>query len=561
MARTVGIGIQSFEKIRENEYFYIDKTSFIKEWWENGDDVTLITRPRRFGKTLTMDMLDQFFSVAYEDRSRLFEGLSIWEEEKYRSIQGTYPVIFLSFAGVKETSFEETRKKICQTIKNLYNRFDFLLEGTYLNEDEKEGCRRVSAVMDDYMASDSLKNLSEYLCRYYGKKVIILLDEYDTPLQEAYMGGYWKELVAFTRNLFNAAFKTNPYLERAVMTGITRVSKESIFSDLNNLEVVTATSEKYETSFGFTQEEVWDALEEYGLSEQKEKVRDWYDGFTFGEKTNIYNPWSIINYLDKRRFSAYWANTSSNSLIGKLIQEGDKEIKIALEDLLEGKSVHAEIDEQIIFQQLDNNEKAIWSLLLASGYLRVKSYFLNEEEEREEYELALTNREVRIMFKKIIQDWFGAETYAYNGFIKALLHDDRKAMNAYMNKVALATFSFFDTGKKPSEASEPERFYHGFVLGLLVELRGRYVLNSNRESGFGRYDVVMEPLKDEDAAIILEFKVFDSEEEKTLEDTVQAALAQIKEKRYDVSLKERGIRPERIRKYGFAFCGKRVLIG
>ncbi len=561
MARTVGIGIQSFEKIRENDCFYVDKTGFIKEWWENRDDVTLITRPRRFGKTLNMSMAEQFFSVEYAGRGDLFQGLSVWNEEKYRDLQGTYPVIALSFAGVKETSYVNVRKKICQYIKNQYNRFEFLLESDCLNDDEKERYGLVSAEMEDYIASDSLKCLSDYLTRYYGKKAIILLDEYDTPLQEAYVGGYWEELVSFIRNLFNATFKSNPYVERALLTGITRVSKESIFSDLNNLAAVTTTSTQYMDSFGFTEQEVWAVLEEYGLSGQKEKVKQWYDGFTFGTRQDIYNPWSIINYLKTKRFSPYWANTSSNSLAGKLIREGSTKVKTIMEDLLEGKALHTEIDEQIIFNQLDASESAIWSLLLASGYLRVENYTFLEEWGREEYDLVLTNKEVRVMFERMIRGWFAGNGSVYNEFVEALLRGNEKEMNIYMNKVSLATFSFFDAGKKPSEAAEPERFYHGFVLGLLAELRGRYAVTSNRESGFGRYDVMLEPLNGTDDAFILEFKVYDPEEESTLEDTVKAALDQIEERRYAAALEAKGIAPERIRAYGFAFEGKKVLIG
>ena len=561
MARTVGIGIQSFEAMIQNNYYYVDKTKFIKEWWENGDAVTLITRPRRFGKTLTMDMVRRFFSVEYAGKGEVFEGLSIWEEKKYRQLQGTYPVIFLSFADVKETSFAGVKEKICILIKDLYNRYDFLRTEGILKEGELEYFNLVSLEMSDTVAAHSLKALSHYLARYYGKKVIILLDEYDTPLQEAYIGGYWEELTGFIRGLFNAAFKTNPDLDRAIMTGITRVSKESIFSDLNNLEVVTTTSEKYETCFGFTQEEVWKSLREYDLLEQKQSVQDWYDGFTFGKREDIYNPWSIINYLDKRKFSAYWANTSSNRLVGKLIQEGDRDIKIAMEDLLKGESLQVGMDEQIVFDQLGKKENAIWSLLLASGYLKVKSYTFDFIRGRNIYELSLTNYEVRIMFGEMIEGWFSEKRTAYNDFIKALLMDDVEAMNHYMNQVAMKTFSYFDTGKGALEEAEPERFYHGFVLGLMVELAGRYVITSNRESGFGRYDVMLEPQERKDPAIILEFKVYNPRREKTLEDTVKAALKQIEEKKYGEALEARGICPERIRRYGFAFEGKNVRIG
>ena len=563
MARTVGIGLQSFEVIRENNCFYVDKTKFIKEWWENKDSVTLIARPRRFGKTLTMSMTEQFFSVKYAGRGDLFQGLSIWEQEEYRKLQGTCPVISLSFAGVKEKDYKAAIYRINQILTNLYYDFSFLAEGDTLLPGEKQYFQSICAEMPEVTATMALHQLSRFLYKYYGKKVILLLDEYDTPMQEAYVNGYWEELVSFTRSLFNSAFKTNPYLNRAIMTGITRVSRESIFSDLNNLEVVTTTSEKYADCFGFTEEEVFAALDEFGMSDRKQEVKSWYDGFTFGNHTDIYNPWSVLNYLDKRKVGAYWANSSSNSLAGKLIQEGNADIKQDFERLISEQSIVAPIDEQIVYGELDGSSEGVWSLLLASGYLKVLQYGEYGDDENEDtidYELCLTNREVRKMFRTMVKGWFRKSRKEYNGFIKALLEDDIKSMNYYMNQVALATFSSFDTGNKPSKEAEPERFYHGFVLGLLVELSDRYTVTSNRESGFGRYDVMLES-KQGDDGMILEFKVQDPEEEKELPDTVQAALQQIEKKKYETALMEKGVPRERIRKYGFAFCGKKVLIG
>ena len=465
MKKEIGIGIQSFEKIIKGNYFYVDKTSFIKEWWKSGDDVTIINRPRRFGKTLNMNMLHSFFSIENKGRGDLFEGLSIWNDEKYRELQGSYPVIFLSFARIKEKEYEKTKTKICEVLRDEYIRYSYVRNSEILTDADRETFDRVlSRDIEETDATSALYQLSNFLHRYYDKKVIILLDEYDTPMQEAYVNGFWDELVSFTRSLFNSTFKTNPYMERGIMTGITRISKESIFSDLNNLEVITTTSNQYAAAFGFTEDEVFSALEEYGYADSKEEVKRWYDGFIFGRQKDIYNPWSILNFLKKGVTDTYWANTSENGLAGRLIREGSMEIKSIFEDLLRGNTISCTIDEQIVYDQLDDNEDAVFGLLVASGYLKV----LSHEEKRAAgqepvYRLALTNEEVKDMFQLMVRGWFKGTKAQYNGFIKTLLRGDVRGMNHYMNHVALKTFSCFDTGKNPSY-EEPERFYHGFVL-------------------------------------------------------------------------------------------------
>ena len=560
MNQTISIGKQDFVSLRENHYFYIDKTDFIRQWWENADDITLITRPRRFGKTLNMNMLNCFFSRQYENRGDLFKGLSIWTDQRYQRLQGSYPVIFISFADVKQNNYKDAIQKIKNIVVDAYRQHRYLNKEDCFTENEKQQMMEITEKMDDVTAQDALKNLSSYLNLLYGKKVLIFLDEYDTPMQEAYINGYWDEFTGFMRGLFNATFKTNPYLERAVMTGITRVSKESVFSDLNNLTVITTTSDQYADCFGFTEEEVFKSLDQFGMSDKKQIVKQWYDGFSFGPFKDIYNPWSITNYLKEKKLRPYWASTSSNGLISKLLQSASANMKTQLEELLNGKQIIVNFDEQIIFGQLEQDENAVWSLLVASGYLKVEEIEYKGMTLEPWYHLAITNLETISMFSNMFKGWFATASANYNEFIKAMLGGNVKAMNLYMNDIALATFSSFDVGKHFSQRSQPERFYHGFVLGLLVEVRDLYEIRSNRESGYGRYDVMLIPKTKENDGIILEFKVKESEE-KTLEETVQTALAQIEAKKYDTELLQLGVSKEHIRHYGFAFEGKKVLIG
>ena len=574
-----GLGYQNYEDMMRNHIFYIDKTDFIKQWWDYADKVTLITRPRRFGKTLNMSTIKCFFSNSYAGRGDLFEGRKVWEDEALRGLQGTYPVIFMTFAGAKSgydyqgrndtkiIQVEGMKTAVKKIIARTYKKFEDIMKSDLFDDEDRKYYASVKKDMTDETAATSISILSMYLEKYYQKKVMILLDEYDTPMQEAWIYGYWNEAAAFFRNFFVNTFKDNESMERGLITGITRISKESIFSELNHLKVVTTTSEKYGTCFGFTEEEVFEALDSAGLGGHKNGVKKWYDGFIFGKYTDIYNPWSIISFIENNaNYEAYWTNTSSNDLVSTLIQTGDAEVKKTVEDLLSGKSFTAPIDEQIVFNRLNGNTNAIWSLLLAAGYLKTidKEPPREDRKGKQQYTLTLTNREVLMMFEDMVKDWFGKSDVSayYNEFINALLHDNVRRMNTFMNKVAWHTFSYFDTGNRPSEATHPERFYHGFVLGMIVNLSDKYKVTSNRESGYGRYDVMIEPFDKNEKAFIFEFKVLDEDDdEKTLDDTVANALAQLEEKRYETALIASGFAPENIRKYGFGFQGQKCLIG
>ena len=564
MKKEIATGVQDFEILRTNGDFYVDKTDFVREWWQGRDAVTLITRPRRFGKTMNMSTLNCFFSNRYASRQDLFDGLTVWEDPAMREQQGKWPVIFLSFAGIKETMYASTLIQMKKILVKLFSAYPELYRTDKLDRNEQIALNRITEDMRDEDASMSLNLLSTLLEKVYGKKVLIFLDEYDTPLQEAYINGYWDELVAFTRSLFNNTFKTNSSLERGIMTGVTRVSKESVFSDLNNLVVVTTTSDLYASSFGFTEKEVFDALDQQGFGDSdQQEVKHWYDGFTFGRVTDIYNPWSVTNYLNTGILDTWWANTSGNGLIGKLLRTGKPEIKSRFETLLKGGNVTVPVDEQIVYNQLDTNPYAVWSLLLATGYLKIVHMISKLEAVRTNrkpsYTLTLTNLEVRLMFEQMVQDWF-AQTGGLSGFAEAMLQGDVESMEELLHDIMLTSMSSFEGGKDPS-VKLPENFYHGLVLGLVVENSLDYVITSNRESGYGRYDVVMEPKDAGNPAAILEFKVFSARRgERTLEDTAQNALKQIEDKKYEADLLARGIPAENILRYGFAFRGKKCLI-
>ena len=553
MLKTVGLGIQDYEKVIVENAFYVDKTSFIDEWWNSTDDVTLITRPRRFGKTLMLSTVEKFFSIRQENNVDLFKGLKVSQNSEMIMECGKWPVLFVSFAAIKSDNFEGAIVQFNQLFTDIASELSFLKDS--LDEKERVFYDAISDNMAIEMTMKCLNRYASWLSNYYGKKVIILIDEYDTPMQEAYVNGYWDEISGFMRNMFNSTLKTNPNLQKALLTGITRVSRESLFSDLNNINIVTISSDQYADCFGFTEKEVFEALEAYGYSSEKKKVKEWYDGFKFGNTEDIYNPWSIISFLQEGKYEPYWANTSSNSLVSKLVREGSVEIKKDFEDLLNDGVIQTKIDEQLVYGEMTGNQNAIWSLLFSAGYLKPVS--IDGEGNMAVYSLKLTNHEVKDSFSLLVERWFENEGENYNYFVKALLEGNIDDMMDTLSEICESMISTFDGSGKAA----PENFYHGLVIGLLVELRERYEIKSNRESGLGRYDVMLRPKDKKDNAVIMEFKSKRrSENGKTLDELCDIALKQIEDKKYETELLEAGFTKDKIIKLAFAFEGKELLI-
>ena len=564
MARTISIGAQGYEGLRANGYFYVDKTGFVRDWWRAGDAVTLICRPRRFGKTLNLDTVRCFLSAEFAGRGEeLFGGLEVWGDPGMRALQGTVPVVALSFAKVKATCYDDMLRVICGIVSREVDGHPELRGWEGLTDGDRERLAAVRPSMDAATCADAINLLCDLLRRRHGVAPVVLLDEYDAPMEAAWVYGYWDRAVGFLRQLMNATFKTNPALGRALITGVTRVSRESIFSDLNNLTVVTTSTPKYQTCFGFTQAEVDEALAEYGMASLRDDVRAWYDGFVFDGVGHIYNPWSLTQFLESGGFfDAYWANTSGNGLVSEVVRGGDDELKADFEELMRGGSVEKVIDEQVVFSELRTRPNAVWALLLAAGYVVAPDptpAMVATTPRR----LRLTNREVELSFDRMAEGWFAEAGGDWGRFARALLRGNAEEAGDYLSDVMLCCMSSFDGARRSAE-SEPERFYHGLVLGLLASLRGRYAVESNRESGYGRYDVALVPTdgaEGADPAVVIEFKVFDPKREQSLEDTVARARAQVEERAYVAGLVERGIAPERIRVYGIAFRGKECLVG
>ncbi|GAB6137993.1 AAA family ATPase [Halanaerobaculum tunisiense] len=555
MAKKLPVGIDDFKKIREEDFYYIDKSLFIKDIIDEGAQVILLPRPRRFGKTLNLSMLRYYFEKSAADYSDLFSGLQIEETGKdYLAQQGKYPVIDITFKDIKEENWPKAKLKLKKMIAREYKRHRYLLESDQLDKHDKEFFNKILSLEANIaFYEEALKDLSDYLAAYHNEKVIILIDEYDQPIQSAYTNNFYDKMINFMRNFLSGGLKNNSALEKGVLTGILRVAKESIFSGLNNLVVSTLLDQEYSKYFGLLEEEVEEIFAYYGLDYEIEEIKDWYNGYNFGSQT-IYNPWSIINCIRKNGEAApYWANTSSNDLIRDLIIEGGSELKTDLELLIKGGTVNKKIDENIVFGDIDKKSNLIWSFLLLSGYLRANSQ--ERKGGRLYCDLDIPNQEVRYIYEDIILDWFegSISSQKVKLMLNSLITGDVETFAAIFKDFVLNSMSNFDpTG------DEAEKVYHAFVLGLLLNLRDDYQVKSNRESGYGRYDVMIIPEDTAKLGIVIEFKKVNQYTNETLEEAVEKALEQIKEREYKQELISKGV--AEVLELGIAFSGKQVLV-
>ncbi|MBT3487838.1 MAG: AAA family ATPase [Desulfobacula sp.] len=551
------IGRSDFKDLIEEKFFFVDKSLFIKEIIKEVSQITLLPRPRRFGKTLNLSMLRYFFERTDNKKEikQIFSGLAIEKEEAFAEHLCRYPIIFLTFKEIKSGCFEEDIASVKRLIADEYRRHAYLLESESLNDFEKQDFTNIAAIKADIsLFKNSLLYLSAYLHKHHKEKPIILIDEYDTPVIAAYLGNYYEKTINFFRNFLGAGLKDNTNIYKGVLTGILRVAKESIFSDMNNLGVYSLMREEYSDYFGFTEDEVKELASAYSIKHRFNDIKKWYDGYIFGKKT-IYNPWSILNFISSKdkEYRPYWANTSSNLLIKDLLVSSSSLIKEELYDLLKDIPVVKRVEENIAFENLKDNQDTLYGFLLFSGYL--KAHKCKTVEDEKYCKLQVPNTEVKLIFKDIILQWVN-ESYRDNDrlhkMLLALVQGEVKVFEEILNDFVLTTLSYFSTGK----SKDVEKVYQAFVLGLLVNLALDYEVSSEKESGFGRYDISIIPKDINKKAIIMELKKIDSDE--TKDTALDSALAQIEEKKYETAIKARGVMD--IEKFGVVFDGKRVWV-
>ena len=546
----IGIGISDFKMLRVRDNYYIDKTMFIKDIIDNQSGVILVTRPRRFGKTLNMSTLKYYFDCRAKDSQELFKGLKIMsQDEKYTSKLGYYPVIYLTLKDAGLMNYEMMLMQLKTIMMELFYEHRNLLEGEMAEGERNIFNKILSANISDVELMNSLKMLSKIMYQYYDRPVILLIDEYDVPLQHAYVQGYYEKAIEFYKTFYGMTFKDNPYLEKTVLTGVSRVAKESIFSGANNFKVFTVLDNEFADDFGITEEEMDKVIEDFKVEDDKEEIKKWYDGYKIGNVEGIYNPWSILNYLTDRQLKQYWVNTSSNDLI-KLILKNSTTVKEKIERLLKGETIEVPINLETVIVGIENNEDNIWGLMLGTGYLKVVEVV---DLPNKKYKVAIPNYEIKLLFEEIISNWFKDKVIGNDlqSILKDLVTLNLKEYEKKFEKLVVEMFSYMDVGENTAE-----NFYHAFVLGMLVGLKDTYYVNSNRESGMGRYDIMLEPKDKNGNSFIMEFKVLEDKEEKTIGETIENAKKQIEEKQYEQNLKERGFK--NITKMVYAFKGKEV---